>query len=641
MNKQYTGHVLQPNDSNALPRYIVAVRTEAIPCQAPDRPGRFANRFRLGAAVAARYQRDKMTACGQFPFNNSAHFWDYLYSLTRQNYTTWLVGHNILHDLRRLDFTTQLTCGNMGLDSPRRVRKTQSSESESARSGGICCIQQPPTIIGFRVASTQGRVICVDLLNWFPENLADISRLANWQIRERPLPHESVLEWHEYSAQIANAILHTFAELMAWVKDNDLGMFRYTAAAQSMSAFRHRFMRTKVFIHDNLVCKKFERTAYYGGRTECYRIGGFTHDVWQYDVQSMYPSIMGKCVVPVKLLDYTHTEKYDVPAVDMDWQNSIAEVVVRTDEAIHPVRRRGYCVFPVGVFRTVLAGSELFRAYRRGHILSVASTARYETAILFADFVYELWHMRQRYKSDGNELYDAFAKKILNSLYGKWAQQSEEWERRPQIEAPAPWSTWANYCMGRPGKRTFRSFGWATEELVGRGEIASSFPAVSAFITAAARCKMDYLRHVAGQDNVLYQGSDAILVDAAGNERLLASGEIEPGAIGKLRLEYRADRGHVYGCNDYLIGDKQVIAGRAGKYVTIDDTECLQQKTYALAGLFSGNPQAETLEQSLSWRRQSEYAKGYVDATGRVSPLLLDEGNGPISADAVASSTIN
>jgi hypothetical protein len=45
--------------------------------------------------------------------------------------------------------------------------------------------------------------------------------------------------------------------------------------------------------------------------------------------------------------------------------------------------------------------------------------------------------------------------------------------------------------------------------------------------------------------------------------------------LGGWQRIYRADHGHIYGSNDYLIGDKQVIAGRAGKYVTLADGEML------------------------------------------------------------------
>jgi hypothetical protein len=641
MNRQFTGYILKGNKSSALPRHIVALKTEVIPQPLPERPGKYFNRFRLGVAVSARYREHELTARTEFPFSSAARFWEFLYSLSKPTQTTWLVGHNILFDLRHLGFTDELTAGRMSLDSPRRKRKgTQSKDSEDYGSG-IACIQQPPTIIGFRCGLTQGRIIAVDLMNWFPENLCDLGKLAKWDTRTDPLPHDSVMEWYEHASDIANAILGTFGELMKWTHDNDFGMFRYTSAAQSMAAFRHRFMRKPIYLHDNLKCKKHERAGYYGGRTECYYVGGFNFDVWQLDVQSMYPSQMAIAPVPTKLIEYVETDKYTRPVAGFDYANSIAAVTVNTDEAVYPLRRNGGTIYPIGAFQTVLAGSELYRAYRADHILAVASYARYETDVIFTEFVDTLWAMRKAYKAAGNDLYDAFAKKLLNSLYGKWAQLSEEWQRCPDVIPYAPWTTWIQTDIGRDSRRTFRSFGWATEELVGRREMLSSFPAVSAFITAAARCRMNALRCVAGEHNILYQGSDALLVTREGYRRLDEASEIRPGEIGKLRIEYRADRGHIYGPNDYLIGDKQVIAGRAGKYVTIADSETLYRKAFATSGLFSGSPQDTTGEHYVTWRREATYTRGTIAADGRVSPLELGEGNGPIADSANDSSEIN
>src|SRR3989304_5154343 len=234
MARQYTGHVMQPNHSNALPRHIVAVKTEVIPQPIPDRPTKTHNRFRLGVCVSSRYQRDKCGSKVETPFASPQRIWDRLYGITK---------------------------------------------------------------------ATQRRIVVVDLMNWFNENLDELSKQADWQIRSEPLPNDSVLEWYDHATQTANAILDTFVELMQWTKDNELGMFRYTSAAQRMAANRHRFMSTKIYVHDNIPCKKHERHGYYGGRTECFYIGKIDFDVWQYDLQSLYPSVMRSDPVPVTLLD--------------------------------------------------------------------------------------------------------------------------------------------------------------------------------------------------------------------------------------------------------------------------------------------------------------------------------------------------
>jgi hypothetical protein len=306
----------------------------------------------------------------------------------------------------------------MTLDSPRRKRKQGNATNSDDIGSGIACIAQPPTIIGFRCGLTQGRIICVDLQNWFPENLADLAELAKWRIRSEPLPDDTVLDWYDHARDIANAILSMFGELMCWTKENDLGMFRYTSAAQSMAAFRHAFMLHKIYLHDNLACKKHERSGYYGGRTECYYVGKFDFDVWQLDVQSMYPSIMRAEPVPVKLIEYVQTDSYTRPGTSLDYANCIAAVTINTTEPIYPLRRNGGTIYPTGAFRTVLAGAELFRAYRSGHIIGVAScTVRNGSSTDFA--------IRSGNAAEygWNDLTMPL-RKLLKAC-NKWAQQSE------------------------------------------------------------------------------------------------------------------------------------------------------------------------------------------------------------------------
>jgi hypothetical protein len=637
---QYSGKRLKPNHSNALPRYIVAVKTSVDESRVDGSKNLTASKLKCGVCVSVRYQRDKVGSVVERSFYNAKQFWSRLYELSARGRTVWLIGHNILYDLRLLGYTEEMDTARIVLDSPRRIRSDKIAVGEDYHDGGVFCIKAPPTIIGFRVSDTQGRIVCVDLLNWFDSTIDDIATASQKKLATMPLYSKRSPEWLGYCSSYANFILGTFTDLMEWNRTNNLGMFRYTIAAQAMAAYRHRFMPREIFLHDNYSAKKFERTAYYGGRTECFYVGPINEQVYQYDVTAFYPHLMRSVPVPYKLVRYEPAREWSEPPVDLDWANSIADVLVRSRNNLYPVKRGGYCVFPIGAFRTTLAGSELRRARQYGDVLAVGSYATYETDILFADFVETFWALRCEYAADGKHLYEMLAKKISNSLYGKWSQQSEEWERRPSMIAPQPWASWIGFGCGGTEKRIFRSFGYHVQELVGRGELSKSFTAISAFITAAGRGFMNRLRGIAGQENCLYQCTDSLIVNATGSMRLKHAGEVEHGSMGKLKCEYTSDRGHIYGCNDYLLGDKQVIAGRSGKYVTLADSQMLQQKSSAVQGLFSASPASETYMQEMTWKRQGRYPKGITAANGYVEPFELDEIGMPLRDNANESATI-
>jgi len=66
---------------------------------------------------------------------------------------------------------------------------------------------------------------------------------------------------------------------MAWKRwiefcqSEDLGAFGYTIAGQSFNAFRHKFMKEDIYIHNSEKVLELERECYKGGRCEAFFIG--------------------------------------------------------------------------------------------------------------------------------------------------------------------------------------------------------------------------------------------------------------------------------------------------------------------------------------------------------------------------------
>jgi hypothetical protein len=641
IDQQTTGVGLKPNHANALPRYVVAIHTDGMRYPDADYHSRTMTRFRLGSAVSCRYQRDKVQCRKSVAFADPAVFWQWLYEHSRPNYTTWLVGHNVLYHLRQLDFMAEMVQGRITLDAPRKKRKSAGNPEDDAWGQGLCCIDAPPTIVGLRCSETQGRIICVDLLNWFDTSMARIALQLGIDLPNEPATLDNASKWEAYCQGNASAVLNAFVQLMQFNKDNSFGMFRYTAAAQAMSAYRHRFMPCRIYLHDNAQVKAIERTAYRGGRLECFRLGPIATDTYKLDVNSLFPSIMRDEPVPYILKRYELSERYRTTLPDIRWADSVASVAIHTNESVYPVLRNGEVVYPKGCFQTVLCGQELKRAFDRRQILAVASWAEYDCAILFRDFVDELWAMRQRYKSAGSVLYEAFTKRIMNALYGKFGQRAMRWETVHGLHAPDPFTTWNRIDATTGSSVLYRSFGWSVQRQSQPAEIATSFPAISAFITSAARCRMNALRKIAGNLDVYYQGIDSLLVSEMGRSRLLAAGEIIECELGKLRVEGASNYGHIYGVADYQLGDTIVIAGRSGRYETIADAMFLQRKTQGMADLFKPGLSPDIAENETFWQRRKRYAKGVVRTDGWVEPFYVtepfDDGTAGPSALSTAS----
>lgn len=638
---QRSGFRMRLNHSNALPRYLIAVDIATTASTVECHPGSRVKIFDCGGLAIARYQRGRLDTPKVKGFSCRDDFWRAIHETTRANFTTWVVGHNILFTLRELGIAETLCENRMLLDAPRKRRTDKSDTELDAWAGGLCCIESPPTIIGLRSPVTQGRVVCVDLANWFdkpfPQLCKDLGYGSIVGVLDQASTTGNVID----CCIRAEVVLEIFVKLMEYVKQNNFGMFRYTAAAQAFSAYRHRFMPTAIYCHDNMAVKKLERDGMFGGRTDCWRIGAITDDTYKVDVNGLFPSIMATIPVPYILKRYNLTDKYVSGLPDIVWARSIARVAVRSGHCVYPLRRKNDVVYPAGCFRTTLCGLELLHAVNANNIVAIESWAEYDTAILFREYVQELWAMRNQYKADGNAVYATLTKLLMNSLYGKFAQRSSEWVDCYDQIAPDPFVTWPRYDANTNTARYYRSFGWRVQEKVGRQELPSSFVAISAFITSAARMHINGLRTIAGKLNVLYQGIDSLLVNTAGLENLHNANEIQERDLGKLKIEGASNYGHIYGPNDYQLGDTIVISGRCGNYTTIDDTEYLQHKTQAKAGLFDKQMSPDCEETQEWWTRRKVYAKGTIVAGGHVEPLVLADPLTDVIGSANALSTAN
>jgi hypothetical protein len=580
-------------------------------------------------------------------FTDPKEFWKFVTDLSGPRHTVWIVCHNALFDMVVSGMPEQMLESNLVIEWPRSKRKREDNEPDNVHAVGIAVIDSPPTIIACRVTATNGRVVIVDTLNWFRCSLAEMGEPAGIPKFKMPEFSAPDSEWFRYCERDAQIVFTTFTELIRWVRENDMGMFRYTAPSQAISAFRHRFMKQNIYIHDNDDVQRLERRSYFGGRTEAFRLGPIDQTVHQYDINSLFPSVMEHGEFPRKLLRYEIREDWLALLPAIQWSHSVAEVWVDSSTGIFPARRNGMVIYPTGRFKAVLAGEELQHAISTGCVHAVRSWAEYECSKIFELWVSELWAMRQRYKAEGNRLYDAFVKQMLNSLYGKFGQLASEWANVPDRVAPQPWDRWSELNKVTGERAEFRSFGWMVQKCIPRkymreyvvnvngrsvtelreewNELSSTFPAISAFVTAAARSRMNRLRNIAGTRNVYYQGVDSLVVTDEGRTNLEVTRCVRHSELGYLRHEITVSDGEIFGCADYSLGTKTVIAGRARQCIDQESGQMMQRKFASTAMLFDGSTVSSIDEQLQPWERAGTYNKGVRGADGWTNPHQLAE----------------
>lgn len=612
---------IQYNHSNALPRYIISLNVETFKTLNDPSGCSHNYTFRCGTAISARIRDNHPTGLLLHKLRHSEELWELIVDFTAQNYTTWIVAYDALSHFIWCDLTTKLLDSSCQVSWPRRNRADDDASDTSPRKQSLVVIDSPPTIIAMQCVKTQGRFVMVDTRNWFDASLADLAINCKSNQLPEPLYESPTPEWQAYSQRNCEIIFKTFASLIKWQNEQNLGMFRYTAASQAMGGYRHRFMNTPIYIHNDNEVKTMERAAYCGGRLLVNRIGEVNEKVYQLDVNSLFPSVMRDNLFPSALIesDVNNVEQSPIP-----WersQNYLARVNVFTETADYPVKLAGKTIYPRGNFTCCLCGPELQQCLSSGKVNHTFGWAAYKTKPLFRDYITYFWTKRQQYKSDGNTLYEQFCKLMLNTLYGKFAQMSSAWININDDLSALPWTRWVKRNPVTNECEQFRSFAWQTQQKVNRGEIPQSFIAISAFVTSYARTRMNTLREIAGERQTFYQAIDCLFVSQKGYDNLEQAGEIDPTGLGKLRLIQVADGMRVGGNNDYTINGKTKIAGVSVINNEKDEVTYQTRKIMAKELLFCNEPAKRTVVELSQWRRLREWAHGKINFDGWTEPL--------------------
>lgn len=622
--QQRTGRRIKFNHSNALPRYILSVSVDKIKEPSSISDDSFYYRFGSCSIVTGRLVDKRLQGIVRLHLTNRDMLWQHIYSFTRPNYTTWLVGYGILTDLILCGLPDRFHRSELFIDKPRSKRTREDNDEDNSHAQALAVLESPPTIIGCRVASTQGRLVIVDCLNWFPGELATLKAAHKLATAAESDRCDANAQEFPASYSTADTVLRTFERLIRWVGENEMGMFRYTASSQAFGAYRHRFMKHAIYCHDNLPVTKQERKAYYGGRSEVFKMGAFDTTIYHLDANALFPYVMREGHFPHYLHRYEQREEPIALLPAIDYSASVAEVELDTKDNVYPVRTDTHVIFPTGALRTVLCGTELYRAFKSGCIRKVGSWSEYKLAPLFTTWVDELWQMRMNYKAANNPLYEQFTKRIMNSLYGKFAQLTPAWINEPADYSMEPFTTESRYDCTSNQWTTYRSVGWQVQKLCSRIEKPGSFYAISAFVTAAARTYMDNLRKTAGNRNVYYQGVDSLMVNKMGLDNLTWGGFISDTLLGKMKVVHTADYGCIRGISDYEIGSHVVLSSRALHSEVSEAGDVVQHKYYVMKHLFKNGPTDRIEERLEQWNRQNKYGKGIVQPDGWVEPFYTD-----------------
>jgi hypothetical protein len=504
-------------------------------------------------------------------FHSIDDFLGLLSKSTSSRYPTWLFAHKASFDCQVAGLFDALKERTWRIDT--RAGDTPDDPeadfwAETMRSFFV--IGDPPTAMALR--SPKGhKLYVVDTMNFWRCSLSQLGRQVG--VDKLPMPNFSASDdiWETYCRRDVEIIEKAIVDLITWLDENKIGRMRYTASGLAAEAFKVGFPESRVFSHQDVETRQLEREGYFGGEVRAFRVGLVEGDLYQVDVNSLYPAMMFSRPLPYALKRTCRKPTWRKGPPPGDPQTLMAEVWIRDYGDSYPVRIKGVTNYARGSFATILCGDELVGAIRRGDVIGHRRWAEYKLSDLFAGFVHKFWMLRREAKIEGDLPTDLFCKSLLNSLYGRFGMMSQQLVQRTDFSAPIDFGDWATISSSTGKIRKFKVMDHRPFEVIGKKEIRGKFPAVSAFITAAGRERMRELRRLIGRRCLVYQGVDSLVVNRAGMLKLDRANLIDPLALGKLKIEGRATDAHISGFGNYRFGAKVVTVGRKASAVMLDD----------------------------------------------------------------------
>ena len=623
-------HILKGNKTEQRPRYRVYMDSESRVINKVHYPYLIQSCF-----IDARYNRRNWKT---YEEEKVADFWrDVANYGGKKNSSVYIFGHNLGYDI--------IATGGIPVLCQQGFRVTNFFEK------GITFILQMRkqekyiTREGEEKTKTVKTLNFISTTNFFPSSLAKLGEVFGLEKLEFDYDEGGMEAAKIYCRRDVEICMAAMESYIDFVDREGLGTLAKTTPGQAFNAYRHRFMPTEIYIHDNPQAIEIERNCYYGGRVECWRIGEFTGDFYGYDINSMYPYVMQEFTYPSRLLTVRkHNTIEEIKDILQRGFAVCGEFMVDVKKPVFPVKVDGNLLFPVGTFTTYLSTPEVVYGLENNLITAAGVVAVYEKEDLFSSYVKYFYGKRLEAKANQDEVKNLLYKLFLNSLYGKFGQKSDNWIRVD--DAPIDKVGVEEIHDLDTGETvTLKIFGGSVFKKGEETEAFNSFCGVAAHVTAYAR--MVLLRYItlAGWDNIYYMDTDSLFVNKAGSDNLQAAGVVDPARLGALDLEKMGDYLRINSPKDYeFAGTKRVKGIKKGSRPLTQEeiTSLISERKLAPEEVSDRIFETEQWPRLNSFIRygdlshyfnvarvkilKGDYNKGWVLADGRVMPFEMENG---------------
>ncbi len=465
------------------------------------------------------------------------------------------------------------------------------------------------------------KITVVSTTNWFDQSLKKLGQNLNLPKLDVDFDSATPEQLKTYCRRDVEIIVKTIKYYLRFIQEHDLGKFSLTKASQAFTAFRHRFLDHKIMIHDNPDVLDLERSAYMGGRVECFMVGQIKGGPFMtLDINAMYPFVMKENKYPWKLIRYEENLSLDRARTFLKSYSVMAEIEIITPVAAFAVKHKGKLIFPIGDFTCFVCSTGLSYALEKGYVRHIIRASVYRRADLFTGYVDFFQGLRVNYTLNNNSGMVMLCKYMHNSLYGKFGQLKIQTEITDK-------QTGRDYfredVFSMVTGRTVVITHFMNKQLVQyqEGEGENSNVAIAAHICENARFELWSLMQKAGLKNVLYCDTDSIKIRQKhiGPVKCL----IKPGKLGYLKVENESKTLFLGGAKNYRTDDERTIKGIPKKAIEgpanyFSFEQFARQVAHMRTGMVRG-----AIVKPVHRELKAKYSKGTVLKSGKVKPFIF------------------
>lgn len=397
-------------------------------------------------------------------------------------------------------------------------------------------------------------IIFIDTTNYFKEKLSSIGEKIGIKkqsekvdFKKRIIINQDFLEYGIIDSEILNIKMRDYSKLV-----KEYGKLGYGVPSTAYNIWKTSFMDEKIWLHKNNKLMDIERSTYYGGRTECFKLGFYTN-IYGIDINSSYPYQMEK-ELPIEYeksikgnITINHYNKYK--------QNYLMIVECLIDSKlpipIIPHHHKDKLIFINGEkIHKTLCQPEIDLLIELNCKIEFIQLHLYKKGYPMKRFSNYFMEMKMKGAKENNLSLKEFGKLNSNSAYGKTAERHiiseiEDCDINlignylyeiPQLKK----KVYYKHLAGKKIKSEKQNY-----------DSKDGFCVIGSFITSYARCHLAKTMYKIGRENIVYVDTDSIYFINKNNIIEKSNIDLHDYKIGSWDIEEKNINMLVFGAKDY------------------------------------------------------------------------------------------